>query len=210
MLLISPLVQAVSQCPQLYPLGHVITVDHTKELCNQEYVALYDTSRKANILSAEKFDASVHHAERLNKFHSDDRLQDSERATNADYLKSGYDKGHMAPAADMTTPSIVMESFLLSNITPQEPTLNRLKWKILEEHIRSTATGITYVLTGAVYSNTQKTIGVDHIPIPSLFVKCAWYSPTKSVCYKALNVPYAYVTDSNWNEVKSLLNLKYE
>ena len=199
---------ADSQCPQLYPLGHILTVQNTTELCNQEYVALYDISRKANILSAEKFDASISHAPRLNEFHSDARLKSSDRATNDDYLKSGYDKGHMAPAADMTTPSIVNESFLLSNMTPQEPTLNRLKWKMLEENVRSTATGITYVLTGAVYSNSPKTIGVDNIPVPSKYYKCVWYSSIKTACYKADNVPHADVTDATLEEAEAALNIK--
>lgn len=56
---------------------------------------------------------------------------------NADYARSGYDKGHMAPAADMKwSPDVMKESFYFSNMCPQHPQLNRRGWKNLEEKIR--------------------------------------------------------------------------
>ena len=43
----------------------------------------------------------------------------------SDYRNSGYDRGHLAPAADMKNSSISMsESFLFSNISPQDPSFN--------------------------------------------------------------------------------------
>ena len=61
-------------------------------------------------------------------------------ATNADYARSGYDKGHMAPAADMKwSPQAMKESFYFSNMCPQHPQLNRRGWKNLEEKIRDWA-----------------------------------------------------------------------
>ena len=61
-------------------------------------------------------------------------------ATNADYTRSGYDKGHMAPAADMKwSPEAMKESFYFSNMCPQHPQLNRRGWKNLEEKIRNWA-----------------------------------------------------------------------
>ena len=61
-------------------------------------------------------------------------------ATNTDYTRSGYDKGHMAPAADMKwSPEAMKESFYFSNMCPQHPQLNRRGWKNLEEKIRNWA-----------------------------------------------------------------------
>ena len=58
-------------------------------------------------------------------------------ATLADYRRSGYDRGHLAPAADMAFSSKTMsESFYMSNMSPQKPAFNRGCWKELEEQVR--------------------------------------------------------------------------
>jgi endonuclease G len=55
-----------------------------------------------------------------------------------DYEKSGYDRGHLAPAADMGFSKITMaESFYYSNMSPQVPGFNRGIWKQLEEQTRN-------------------------------------------------------------------------
>ena len=64
--------------------------------------------------------------ERSNKFVSDPMVKGA-TATNEDYTRSGYDRGHMAPAGDMKWSAKAMrESFYLSNICPQKPGLNRV------------------------------------------------------------------------------------
>ncbi|KAL8195936.1 UNVERIFIED_CONTAM: hypothetical protein K2H54_000210 [Gekko kuhli] len=80
---------------------------------------------------------------RTNKFAEDKEVPVQFRATLADYHRSGYDRGHQAPAADMrSTTTTMKESFLLTNMTPQLPELNRGSWRILEEKARQWA--ITY------------------------------------------------------------------
>lgn len=75
-------------------------------------------------------------AQRTDRFIADPQVK-GVIATNADYTRSGYDKGHMAPAADMKWSVTAMkESFYFSNMCPQHPELNRRKWKDLEEKIR--------------------------------------------------------------------------
>jgi DNA/RNA endonuclease G (NUC1) len=50
-----------------------------------------------------------------------------------DYLKSGYDRGHLAPAADMGySMETMVQSFFYSNMSPQVPRFNRGVWKKLE------------------------------------------------------------------------------
>ena len=89
-------------------------------------------------------------------------------ATNADYTRSGYDKGHMAPAADMKWNSQAMkESFYFSNMCPQHPQLNRRGWKNLEEKIRdwAIADSAVIVICGPIYG--QQTLSLIHISEPT-------------------------------------------
>ena len=95
-----------------------------------------------------------------------------------DYKNSGYDRGHMAPAADMKWSKQAMEeSFYTSNICPQNHNLNAGDWKDLEEHVRAMATKYDhiYIACGPIVSATPKTIGqysyIDRIAVPDAFYK---------------------------------------
>lgn len=95
--------------------------------------------------------------------------------TTDEYKNSGYDRGHMAPAADMKWSKQAMtESFYTSNICPQTPNLNRGDWKDLEEHVRNTATkyGKVYVTCGPIVSVKPSYIGHNKkIAVPDAFYK---------------------------------------
>lgn len=111
--------------------------------------------------------------ERTDRF-KQDKLVASKTATNKDYRKSGYDKGHLAPAADMVWDETAMdESFFFSNISPQLPAFNRGIWKRLEEDVRRWATKYDsiYVVTGPVFKGVIKTIGENNVSVPSHFFK---------------------------------------
>jgi len=72
-------------------------------------------------------------------------------ATNVDYQGSGYDRGHLAPAGDMSWSSQTMEeSFFYSNMSPQVPGFNRGIWERLEDQVREWAieNQDIYVVTG--------------------------------------------------------------
>lgn len=95
-----------------------------------------------------------------------------------EYKNSGYDRGHMAPAADMKWSKQAMtESFYTSNICPQNKNLNKGDWKDLEEHVRSMATKYDhiYIACGPIVSAKPKTIGqytyIDRIAVPDAFFK---------------------------------------
>ena len=95
-------------------------------------------------------------------------------AENNDYLKSGYDKGHLAPAGDMGWSAITMkESFYLSNMSPQLPGFNRGVWKRLEEMMRSWAedNSAIYIVTGPVLTSGLPTIGGNRVSIPNYYYK---------------------------------------
>ena len=73
---------------------------------------------------------------RKDNFRSDPKVKTGS-ATLSDYKGSGYDRGHLAPAADFKWSSTAMsESFYMSNMSPQVPGFNRGIWKKLESKIR--------------------------------------------------------------------------
>jgi endonuclease G len=102
-------------------------------------------------------------------------------AESGDYTGSGYDRGHLAPAADMTiTQEVMDESFFMSNIAPQTPALNRGEWRSVEGLIRSwvLSEDDMYVITGPIISEPFATIGANEVAIPSAYFKVvAEFSP---------------------------------
>lgn len=112
-------------------------------------------------------------AQRTDRFIADPQVKGI-IATNADYSRSGYDKGHMAPAADMKWSAAAMkESFYFSNMCPQHPELNRRKWKDLEERIRdwAIADSAIIIICGPIVEKTSAKIGKNRVTVPQKFFK---------------------------------------
>ena len=110
---------------------------------------------------------------RKNNFRPDTMVV-TQTANNADYYKSGYDRGHLAPAADMTWNERAMsESFLYSNMSPQKPSFNRGIWKRLESKVRKIAVKYdnVYVCVGPIFGDSIITIGSNKVAIPSHYYK---------------------------------------
>ena len=110
---------------------------------------------------------------RTNKFIVDPQVQTGS-ASQADYKGSGYDRGHLAPAADMGWSALSMkESFYYTNMSPQEPGFNRGIWKNLEEKVRDWAleNKKIYIVTGPVLRNGLTKIGPDQVAVPEYFYK---------------------------------------
>ncbi|MDX2004422.1 MAG: DNA/RNA non-specific endonuclease [Meiothermus sp.] len=148
----------------------------TQFLCRKGYAVLHDNGRKvplysAQQLRAEALDGSV---ARTDDFRPDPELLEGQRAELGDYRNSGYDRGHMAPAGDFSTdPQAMSESFLLSNMVPQNGTMNSGIWAGLESATRACArsVGAIYVLTGPVFEGTPRAIGTNQVAVPSHLYK---------------------------------------
>lgn len=111
--------------------------------------------------------------ERTDKFLTDPFVSTG-TAENSDYADSGYDRGHLAPAADMGWSATAMkESFYFSNMSPQLPGFNRGVWKRLEELMRSWAIDYSaiYIVTGPVLTAGLPTIGGNRVSIPNYYYK---------------------------------------
>ena len=96
-------------------------------------------------------------------------------ATLKDYKKSGYDRGHLAPAADFKWSEDAMsDTFFMSNMTPQDPNFNRGIWSDLEAVVRTMAyeNESVYVVTGPVLTDgPYETIGDSKVTVPKRFYK---------------------------------------
>jgi endonuclease G len=112
-------------------------------------------------------------SERGNNFRPDPSVI-SGSAQLYDYKNSGYDRGHLCPAGDMTFSEQAMsETFYLSNMSPQVPAFNRGIWKSLETLVREWAAkeDSIYIVTGDILSNSLGSIGKDRVTVPSRFYK---------------------------------------
>ena len=146
-------------------------------LCRLGYAALHDNERKISLwvverLTAEQVAATM---DRTDNFRPDMDVPEGSRASLLDYRGSGYDRGHLAPAADMRwSPVAMSESFLLSNMVPQVGTgMNRGIWKDLEAHVRDWATerGEVYVFTGPAFGPVRVVIGPSDVEVPAVMYK---------------------------------------
>lgn len=113
-------------------------------------------------------------AERTNAFRPDPSVR-TESATPRDYTGSGYDKGHLCPAADMAfNESAIDETFFMSNMSPQVPGFNMGIWRELEELTRDWARRFKhlYVVSGPVLTlSNLGQIGFSKVTVPAGYYK---------------------------------------
>ena len=125
--------------------------------------------------------------QRREEVFSEDESVKAPRATNNDYFNSRYDRGHMCPAGDNKWDKEAMtQSFLFTNICPQNHGLNKYEWNDLEIQCRDWAReyGAVDIVCGPLYSSKggrykvgsshdpqQKTIGRNKVWVPDAFFK---------------------------------------
>ena len=97
------------------------------------------------------------------------------RATNDDYRGSSWSRGHMCPAGDNKWDADAMsETFLLSNMCPQDRSLNSGLWNRIETDCRRWAQkyGGVYIVCGPLYYNNEhEVIGSNKVIVPEAFYK---------------------------------------
>ena len=157
-------------------LPQLTTPVASQQIAHQGYTVSYNTVWRlpnwvAYQLTVQEVAGDVPRAEHF----YEDPLLLGPQATNNDYKKSGYDKGHMAPAADMKWSETAMrESFYFTNICPQLHNLNAGVWQDFEDRVREWAVqyGHAYVACGPVVKeNKLGTIGPNSVVVPDGFYK---------------------------------------
>ena len=133
------------------------------------------------ILTRTQIENKVERKDRFKK----DPLVTSGSAEPKDYSRSGYDRGHLAPAADLSsTEETMLESFYMSNMSPQKPGFNRGVWKRLEEQVRDWGIEFDtlYVVTGPVLEEGLETIGENDVSVPNKYYKALLvYKPERQI-----------------------------
>ena len=103
-----------------------------------------------------------------------------------DYSRSGYDRGHMAPAGDMKwNRQAMQESFYMSNICPQDHNLNTEDWNNLEMKSREWARryGKVYIVCGPIYTGKRNEyIGEHRVKVPDAFFKVILINDSRKQC----------------------------
>ena len=123
-------------------------------------------------------------AARKNDFRPDPIVGADRGPTSDDYTGSGYDRGHMAPAADAKYDQRVMsETFYMTNMSPQVGIgFNRGQWKYLEEAVRSwilcAGRETLIVMTGPIYGKSRTYVrsgdNARRILVPEAYYKIVY------------------------------------
>lgn len=154
-----------------------------RPLCFAEFATLHSAASRTPLFSAERLTrarlARAADLPRQGRFHPEPRLPAEESASLADYVRSGFDRGHMAPSGDMSTPQAQEESFSLANIVPQAHGLNTGLWERIERGVRAYARrhGRLYVVTGPAFVGDE--IGVAGRVLVPTHVWKAIYDPAR-------------------------------
>jgi len=117
---------------------------------------------------------------REDNFHAEETLPPEDRAELQDYARSGFDRGHMAPAADMPSLTSQHESFSLANIVPQQRQNNQILWAAIEGATRhmTNLRGELYVMTGPIFEGEKIERINGRVFVPTHIYK-AVYDPAK-------------------------------
>lgn len=160
--------------------GFVVSFNETYEQANWVYYVL----KPSDLVGDTK-------AEREDVFKADTHIPTGS-ATLDDYKKSGYDRGHLKPAGDEPLDQEQQdETFVMSNISPQEPSFNRGIWLKLENYVRTVAieSDSVIVITGGVLTPDLKTIGINKVAVPKFFYKYIMIYKSDKVKVQAFIIP---------------------
>lgn len=122
-----------------------------------------------------------------------DRKVSTASADWKNFKNSGYDKGHLCPAGDRRfSEEAYNETFLTSNAAPQEHNFNAGIWNRLEQYTRRMAKKHKeiYVITGSSFARSKKTIGYEHVSVPSYFYKIIVYKENDELQSKSFLIPH--------------------
>jgi endonuclease G len=170
------------------------------------YVLAYDGRIRGASWIFEKLTASSLANNKLDRSHldfmEDPAIPRLLRSTNEDFKGSGFDRGHLCPAADIkSSVEGLKETFYLSNISPQNPQLNRKYWLKLEKYARELTKSYdtVYVTTGPLFLPKKgrngkryvhyEVIGSNDVAVPTHYFKVLQAKKKKTIHTQAFIIP---------------------
>lgn len=153
-------------------------------LCFEAFALMHSGVSRTPLWVAEKLTREslirARSVQREDNFHAEETLPPEDRAELLDYARSGFDRGHMAPAADMPTQTAQHESFSLANIVPQQRQNNQILWAAIESATRhmTNLRSELYVMTGPIFEGEKIERLNGRVFIPTHIYK-AVYDPAK-------------------------------
>ncbi len=153
-------------------------------LCFEAFALMHSGVSRTPLWVAEKLTREslirARSVQREDNFHAEETLPPEDRAELHDYARSGFDRGHMAPAADMPSLTAQHESFSLANIVPQQRQNNQILWAAIEGATRhmTNLRGELYVMTGPIFEGEKIERINGRVFIPTHIYK-AVYDPAK-------------------------------
>ncbi len=207
---------AETSCPQHFAngiapdlLGPKLAIS-AREVCYSGFAIMHSDITRTPIYVAEYLTRDrVEQAKgvkRDNRFHPDVNIPADERAELRD-----YDRGHLAPAANMPDEQSQHESFSLANVVPQVPANNRGVWARLEKKVRKLAQmeGRLYVITGAIFDDKVERIG-GAVSIPAKLFKVVYLPNSRAIkVFWVQNADLAEVTEGGLSELEKLAGMKF-
>lgn len=192
-----------SSCASQLPLGKAPTFANSKlgvdvdvhTICYQEYAVAVSGKTLTPLWSAEYLTKqrimAARSVKRVNSFHEEESLPPASRAHLKDFVRSGWDRGHLSPSGDASTSSAQNESFSLANMIPQNPNNNRHLWEAIESGTRNFAltNGKVYVITGPLFVGQNLKFINNRVAVPTQIFKLL-YNPIN-------NTGGVYVVDNS-------------
>lgn len=129
------------------------------------------------------------------EFYDEPSLPFIYKTTSKDYTRSGYDRGHLCPDADMDySYETLLQTYSMANVVPQTPTLNRKVWLKGEKYERLVASKLGEVTVINIVNYSEDPIKMNHkIDIPNNFYKII-YNDAKNFkqCFTFDNIEYLH------------------
>jgi endonuclease G len=187
---------------------------NTQVVCYEGYATLFSGTTRTPLWVAEHLTKErISSACKLNRqdhFHPDPNLPEGMRSELSDYARSGFDRGHMAPSADMPTLNAQQESFSLANMVPQLHANNAGIWEELETSVRNLALNQhdVYVVSGPLFEGNKIGQLKGRVMVPTSVFK-AIYDATanQAAVYITPNTNEQTYTVSNIDEITTRLGI---